>query len=204
MTSDATLVFSSYPDNTPTIGLHWFWGTQGLDLIGLFYITTLLHIVESTLAPYSYPGFCNTCIALRHYNSNFTTRILKEWGTAFTGVCLFTFRGGGTPSSWGGHPHLAMGGGYPHQGSTPSGWCGYSPVRTGWGYPPPSGLDGGTPLPSIRRQSSRVSTCHTEGGMPFAGGFSWSHSVFLFMILETNLKLINYTFYQFHTFNLLV
>ena len=59
MTSDAALVFSSCPDNTPTIGLRWFRGTQGLDLVGVFYIAALPRIIESTLVPYSYPGFCN-------------------------------------------------------------------------------------------------------------------------------------------------
>ena len=59
MTSDATLVFSSCPNNTPTIGLRWFRGTKGLDLVGVFYVTAPLRIVESTLAPYSYPRFCN-------------------------------------------------------------------------------------------------------------------------------------------------
>ena len=61
MTSDTTLVFSSCPDNTPTIGLHRFPGTKGLDLVGVFYIAALPRIVESALAPYSYSGFCNTC-----------------------------------------------------------------------------------------------------------------------------------------------
>ena len=59
MTSDTTLVFSSCPDNTPMIGLHWFQGTQGQDLVGVFYIATLPCIIESALAPYSYPRFCN-------------------------------------------------------------------------------------------------------------------------------------------------
>ena len=59
MTSDATLVFSSGPDNTPMIGLHQFQGTKGLDLVGVFYVTTLPCIVESALALYSYPRFCN-------------------------------------------------------------------------------------------------------------------------------------------------
>ena len=61
MTSDAALVFSSCPNNTPTIGLHQFWGTKGLDLVGVFYVTTPLHVVESTLVLYPYPGFCNIC-----------------------------------------------------------------------------------------------------------------------------------------------
>ena len=61
MTSDATLVFSSCPDNTPMIGLHWFQGNQGLVLVGVFYVAAPLRIIESALAPYSYPGFCNTC-----------------------------------------------------------------------------------------------------------------------------------------------
>ena len=59
MTSDATLAFSSCPNNTPTIGLHWFRGTKGLDLVGVFYVTELWHVVESALAPYPYPRFCN-------------------------------------------------------------------------------------------------------------------------------------------------
>ena len=59
MTSDTTLVFSSCPDNTPTIGLHRFRGTKGLDLVGVFYVAAPLHIIESTLALYPYPGFCN-------------------------------------------------------------------------------------------------------------------------------------------------
>ena len=57
MTSDAALVFS--PDNTPMIGLCQFQGTKGLDLVGVFYITTLPCIIKSALVPYSYPGFCN-------------------------------------------------------------------------------------------------------------------------------------------------
>ena len=61
MTSDAALVFSSCPDNTPSIGLCWFHRTNGLDLIRVFYVTVPLRIVESALAPYSYPRFCNTC-----------------------------------------------------------------------------------------------------------------------------------------------
>ena len=61
MTSDATLVFSSCPDNTPTLGLHRFGETKGQDLIGVFYIAALQRIIESTLAPYSYPRFCNIC-----------------------------------------------------------------------------------------------------------------------------------------------
>ena len=60
MTSDAALDFSSCPDNTPTIGLHLFQGTKGLDLVRVFYVATLLQIIKSALAPYSYPGFCNT------------------------------------------------------------------------------------------------------------------------------------------------
>ena len=59
MTSDTTLVFSSCPDNTPMIGLHWFRGTKGLDLVGVFYITALPHVIKSALVPYPYPGFCN-------------------------------------------------------------------------------------------------------------------------------------------------
>ena len=59
MTSDAALVFSSCPNNTPTIGLHWFQGTKGLDLFGVFYVAAPPCIVESALAPYPYPGFCN-------------------------------------------------------------------------------------------------------------------------------------------------
>ena len=59
MTSDGALVFSSCPNNTPTIGLRQFRGTKGLDLVGVFYITTPPHIVKSALVPYSYPGFCN-------------------------------------------------------------------------------------------------------------------------------------------------
>ena len=59
MTSDATLVFSSCPDNTPTIGLRQFQGTKSLDLVGVFYVATPPHVVESALAPYPYPGFCN-------------------------------------------------------------------------------------------------------------------------------------------------
>ena len=59
MTSDAALVFSSCPDNTPTIGLCRFQGTKGLDLVGVFYVTTLPRIIESALAPYPYPRFCN-------------------------------------------------------------------------------------------------------------------------------------------------
>ena len=61
MTSDAALVLSSCPDNTPTIGLHQFRGTKGLDLVGVFYVAAPPHVIESALAPYSYPGFCNTC-----------------------------------------------------------------------------------------------------------------------------------------------
>ena len=59
MTSDSTLVLSSCPDNTPTIGLHQFWGTKGLDLVGVFHIAAPPCIVESTLVPYPYPGFGN-------------------------------------------------------------------------------------------------------------------------------------------------
>ena len=59
MTSDTTLVFSSCPDNTPTIGLCQFQGTKGLDLVGVFYVTALPCVIESALAPYPYPGFCN-------------------------------------------------------------------------------------------------------------------------------------------------
>ena len=59
MTSDTALEFSSCPDNTPTIGLHQFRRTQGLDLFGVVYITALPRVIKSTLAPYSYPGFCN-------------------------------------------------------------------------------------------------------------------------------------------------
>ena len=64
MTSDTALVLSSCPNNTPMIGLRRFRGTQGLDLVGVFYIATPPHIVESTLAPYPYPGFCNTLLWL--------------------------------------------------------------------------------------------------------------------------------------------
>ena len=60
MTSDAALDFSSCPDNTPMIGLHWFCGTKGQDLVGVFYVATPPQIVKSALVPYSYPGFCNT------------------------------------------------------------------------------------------------------------------------------------------------
>ena len=71
MTSDAALVFSSCPDNTPTIGLRQFRGTKGLDLIRVFYITTPLHVVESALAPYPYPGFCNNwCPWVGHINKD--------------------------------------------------------------------------------------------------------------------------------------
>ena len=59
MTSDATLVISSCPNNTPTIGLPQFRGTKGVDLVGVFYITSLPCVIESTLALYPYPGFCN-------------------------------------------------------------------------------------------------------------------------------------------------
>ena len=59
MTSDATLVLSSCPDNTPTIGLCRFRGTEGLDLVGVFYIAALPRIVESALVPYPYSRFCN-------------------------------------------------------------------------------------------------------------------------------------------------
>ena len=59
MTSDATLVLSSCPDNTPTIGLRRFRGTKGLDVVGVFYITALPRIIKSTLALYPYPRFCN-------------------------------------------------------------------------------------------------------------------------------------------------
>ena len=57
MTSDAALVFSSCPDNTPRIGLRQFRGTKGQDLVGVFYIAALPQIIKSALAPYSYPGF---------------------------------------------------------------------------------------------------------------------------------------------------
>ena len=60
MTGDTTLVFSSCPNNTPMIGLCQFWGTKGQDLIRVFYVTALPRIIESALAPYPYPGFCNT------------------------------------------------------------------------------------------------------------------------------------------------
>ena len=66
MTSDAALVFSSCPDNTPMIGLHQFQGTHGLDLVRVFYVATLPHVVESALAPYSYPGFGNTWMGTTH------------------------------------------------------------------------------------------------------------------------------------------
>ena len=59
MTSDAALVFSSCPDYTPTIGLRWFQGTKGLNLVGVFYVATPPRVVKSALAPYPYPGFCN-------------------------------------------------------------------------------------------------------------------------------------------------
>ena len=59
MTSDATLVFSSCPNNTPRIGLCQFWGTKGLDLVGVFYIAAPPCIIKSTLVPYLYPWFCN-------------------------------------------------------------------------------------------------------------------------------------------------
>ena len=59
MTSDTTLVFSSCPDNTPTIGLRRFQGTKGLDLVGVFYVTALPCVIKSALALYPYPGFCN-------------------------------------------------------------------------------------------------------------------------------------------------
>ena len=61
MTSDAALVFSSCPDNTPMKGLRQFCRTNGLDLVRVFYVTAPPQIVESALVPYSYPGFCITC-----------------------------------------------------------------------------------------------------------------------------------------------
>ena len=66
MTSDATLVFSSCPSNTPMIGLHWFRGTKDLDLVGVFYVAVPPRVVESALVPYPYPGFINTCLFLFH------------------------------------------------------------------------------------------------------------------------------------------
>ena len=59
MTSDATLEFSSCPDNTLMMGLRWFRGTKGLDLVSIFYVAPPPRVIESALAPYSYPGFCN-------------------------------------------------------------------------------------------------------------------------------------------------
>ena len=42
------------------IGLGRFWGTKGLDPVGVFYITMPPCVVESVLVLYPYPGFCNT------------------------------------------------------------------------------------------------------------------------------------------------
>ena len=96
--------------------------------------------------------------------TNITARIPKEWeGTVFTGVCLFTFQGRGTPIWLMGVPQSFPMGGYrilgqdgdtsisgPDGGGTP----GHSPVQVRVGYPhaalyggtPLLGLDGGTPL----------------------------------------------------------
>ena len=110
-------------------------------------------------------------------------------GTVFTGVCLFTFRGGGVPhpadvggggggvshprSRWG-VPHPADGGGVPRPWSR-----GVPHPRSGWGRgtssqvwmetPPPSRTRWDTPPPPpVRRQSSIANTCYAAGGMPLA------------------------------------
>ena len=55
MTSEATLVISSCPNNTPMIGLHQYHCTIGRDPARVFCIVAPLWNVESALAPYSYP-----------------------------------------------------------------------------------------------------------------------------------------------------
>ena len=62
MTNDTALVFSSCPDNTLAISLRLFRGTQGLDLVRVFYVAAPLRVIESALVLYSYPGFCNKCM----------------------------------------------------------------------------------------------------------------------------------------------
>ena len=113
----------------------------------------------------------------------------------FPQVCLFTFRGGGTPSGQQGYPIWPMG-----ERGTPSGQQGV-PYPADWGYPhlangdtpwlplgldgpgvpppPTSGMDEGTSPPLSGRQSSRVSTCYAAGGMPFA----FTHEDFLFVVV---------------------
>ena len=54
MTSDAALVFSNYPNNIPTIGLHQYRYTIGQDLAGIFCITVLRVYVKNVLVPYTY------------------------------------------------------------------------------------------------------------------------------------------------------
>ena len=55
MTSDAALVFSSDPDNTPTIGLRQYHCTIGQDPVRVFWVAVHRMYVENALAPYSYP-----------------------------------------------------------------------------------------------------------------------------------------------------
>ena len=113
-------------------------------------------------------------------------------GAIFTGVCLFTFGGGGIPSSrqggtpssrgWGiGTPSQVQvgisgldgtvgrgGGKYPIPGPDGGGGntLGYPPSRTGWGTPPHPGLDGVFPPP--RRQEIEQHSEHLLRGRRYA------------------------------------
>ena len=147
--------------------------------------------------------FSHNILTLNFYRVSSTSE-----GTVFTGVCLLTFRGGGTPSGWWGVPpsQVWMGRGTPFpglDGDTPfpvSGQevppAGGTPGRVhppGRGYLPP--LPGGTPpTRGYPHQTSTACTCYAVGGMPLAFtqedflvrhcfalkplSFSWFHSIF--------------------------
>ena len=91
-----------------------------------------------------------------------------------TSVCLFTFVGGGVPSSFltGGYlilpdgrgvhtPIPGQNEGYPHLADL----GGEVPHLADRGYPHHPGLDG---IPPVKRQSSIASTCYAAGGVPLA------------------------------------
>ena len=91
MTSDAALVFSSCPDNTPMIGLPWFRGTKCLDLVGVFYAAAPPRVVDSALAPYPYPGFCNICTRIKlqsHCPFLFPAPVQEALGVHIIPLCL--------------------------------------------------------------------------------------------------------------------
>ena len=95
----------------------------------------------------------------------------------FTGVCLFTFRGGGYRHMADGVPHLADGGvpqGHPHRDwmVVPApcwDWMVYSSLPDWMGISPtPSGLDEGTPPHPDGRSGIGSQNNYAVGGMPLA------------------------------------